>query len=117
MAASVTARVNRDGSNEAQPAAPPNPTLQITLSSVPAFSTARPHSQLRFQNAVASAKKNTTTSNTRATLATTLPSIKNWRSHARYPSTRGLGFSGAGNQNRLVGKASRVTTIPQTLRL
>jgi len=112
MAASVTARVNMDGTNEAQPVAPPNATLQITLSNVPAFSTTRPHSQLRFQNAVASATKNVTTRSTKATRATTLPSSKNWRSHAKYPSTRALGFSGAGNQNRLVGKSSRVTTMP-----
>src|SRR5215216_3964152 len=117
MAASVTARVNRDGANEAQPAAPPKATLQMTLSSVPALITARPHSQLHFQNAVASATKNATTNTTRATRATTLPSVKKWLSHARYPSTRGLRFSGAGNQNRLVGKMTRVTTIPQTLRL
>ena len=117
MTASVTARVNSDGTNEAQPAAPPNATLQITLSSEPALITARPHSQLRLQNAVASATKNATTSYSRTTRTTTLPSSKNCRSHARYPSTRALGFSGAGNQKRLVGKRSRVTTIPQRERL
>src|SRR5687768_15441130 len=117
MATSVLASVTTDGTSDAHPASPPNVTLQITLSSVPAFSTTRPHSQLRFQNAAASATKNPITSTTRATRAATLPSVTNWRSHAKYPSTRGLGFSGAANQNRLVGKTSRVTTMPQTLRL
>ncbi len=42
MTALVTTRVKMDGANEAHPADPPNATLQITLSSVPAFSTARP---------------------------------------------------------------------------
>jgi hypothetical protein len=72
MTASVTTRVKTDGTNEAHPAAPPNATLQITLSSVPAFSTAKPHSQLRFQNAAASATKNPTTTNASATRATML---------------------------------------------
>jgi hypothetical protein len=117
MAASVTARVKIDGASDAQPVAPPNATLHITFSSVPALITTRPHGQLLFQNAIASATKNATTISTSETRATTLPSSKNWRSHARYPSTRGLGFSGAGNQKRLVGKSSRVATIPQTLRL
>jgi hypothetical protein len=79
--------------------------------------TASPHSQLRLQNAAASATKNATTSTSRATRATTLPSSKNCRSHARYPSTRALGLSGAGNQNRLVGKISKVTKMPERLRL
>ena len=55
----MTTRVKTDGTNEAHPAAPPNATLQITLSSVPALITARPHSQLRFQNAAASATRAT----------------------------------------------------------
>ena len=79
----MTARVNSYGTNEAQPVAPPKATLQITLSSVPALITARPHNQLRFQKAVARATKNTTTSTTSAARATTLPSNKNWCSHAR----------------------------------
>ena len=79
----MTARVNNEGANEAQPVAPPKATLQTTLSSVPALITARPHSQLRLQTAAASATKNAITSISRATRATTLPSIKNWRSHAR----------------------------------
>ena len=99
------------------PASVLNRNVQPILKRIAALTTASPQASDRFQKASPNATKVSGTSKAIETFQSVQSVVRYSLSEASISFTVELGFSGTGNQNMLVTSASRVSTIPQRLRL